>query len=70
MKMETNKKAKLKEQYNLSQEIVSGSKINIVTCGYCSSIILHRVEKNLKEIECHYCGFKSDPCDFPDLFCI
>lgn len=40
--------------------------INIVTCGNCSSVILHR--NSAEEVECYDCGFKSEPCDFPDLF--
>jgi predicted RNA-binding Zn-ribbon protein involved in translation (DUF1610 family) len=58
----------LKKQYDLSQEIVNNAKINIVTCGNCGSVILHRIEA--EEIQCYDCGFKSEPCDFPDLFCL
>jgi len=54
------------KQYLLSQEINSNAGINIVTCGNCGSVILHRSED--VEIECYDCGYESEPCDFPDLF--
>lgn len=58
----------LKEQLELSQEIIDKAKINIVTCGNCSGILLHRTSKTIEELECPYCNFKSDICDYPDLF--
>lgn len=55
----------MKTQLELYQEIVKSSGINIVTCGDCGSVVLHEV--NDLEITCPDCGFKSEPCDFPDL---
>jgi hypothetical protein len=55
----------MKTQLELQQEIVKASGINIVTCGNCESVILHEV--CCEAIQCHDCGFTSDPCDFPDL---
>ena len=52
-------------QYDLQQEIIEKSGINIVTCGDCGSIILHRIGQTT--IVCDSCGFVSEPCDFPDL---
>lgn len=53
-------------QSELKQEIINRTNINIVTCGNCGSVVLHKIP--CKEITCHGCGFSSDPCDFPDLF--
>jgi len=57
---------KLQYQTQLLHEIVEKSEINVVTCGNCGSALLHRI--SVEEIECPDCGFKSEPCDFPDLF--
>jgi hypothetical protein len=46
-------------------KIVIDSGVNIVTCGDCGDVLLHKVSDI--EITCPYCYFKSDPCDFPDL---
>lgn len=56
------------KQYDLSQEIVKNAKINIVTCGSCGDVLLHRIDEI--EIECPNCGLISEPCNFPDLFCV
>ena len=58
----------LLEQYDLAQEVIAKSGINIVTCGNCGSVNLHRLEDT--EITCADCGFESEPCEFPDLFCV
>ena len=52
-------------QYELQQEILSESGINIVTCGDCGATILHRSKQTV--IVCPDCGFMSEPADFPDL---
>jgi len=54
----------MKTQLELHQQLLEID-INIVTCGNCSSVILHEVHQS--EIECHICGYKSEPCEFPDL---
>ena len=54
------------EQINLVQEIQEKCKINIVNCGNCGSIILHKLDA--ENIECHCCGLVSDHCDCPDLW--
>jgi hypothetical protein len=56
----------MEEQIKLQEEIIEKTDINIVTCGDCSTVILHK--RGLEEIKCHDCGFESDPCDFPDLY--
>ena len=58
----------LLEQYDLAQEIVDKSGINIVTCGNCGDVNLHRLVD--EDITCASCGFESEPCEFPDLFCV
>lgn len=60
------KEKRYREQYELSQEIIDKSNINIVTCGNCGDVNLHRLGE--EEITCAGCGFEGDPCEFPDLF--
>jgi predicted RNA-binding Zn-ribbon protein involved in translation (DUF1610 family) len=52
-------------QYSLRQAILVATGINIVTCGDCGQVMLHRIEE--VEITCTECGFTSEMCDFPDL---
>ena len=69
--MSNTKEDKLRKaynQYDLQQEVVSKANINIVTCGNCGTVLLHRLE--LEEVECDICDFVSDPADFPDYNCI
>ena len=69
--MSNTKEDKLRKaynQYDLQQEVVDKANINIVNCGNCGTILLHRME--LEEIECDSCDFISDPCDFPDYNCV
>ena len=54
-----------REQLKLQREIIEATGINIVCCGDCGQVLLHKITD--EEIECHECGFKSEPCDFPDL---
>lgn len=53
-------------QSDLMEIIREKADINIVTCGNCSSVILH--ERHVEEIKCYDCGYEGEPCDFPDLF--
>lgn len=55
----------METQLDLQLEIVAKVGINIVTCGNCGTVVLHRIEDEV--IICPDCGFDSDPCDFPDL---
>ena len=54
------------KQYNLSQRVVMGANVNIVTCGMCGDVMLH--DPDDVELTCPYCDFVGEPCDFPDLF--
>jgi hypothetical protein len=58
-------KPTVETQLELQDEIVKKTGINIVTCGNCSSVLLHRT--GVDYITCPDCGFESDICDFPDL---
>lgn len=51
---------------NLASTIYNTLGINIVTCGDCGAVNLHKA--GLEEITCEYCNNTSDICDFPDLF--
>ncbi len=46
-------------------QVVIDSGINLVTCGNCGNVLLHKLS-DIK-ITCHYCEFTSEPCDFPDV---
>jgi len=59
-------KKKKETQYDLLEEIIGKAEINIVTCGNCGTVILHRIEQT--EISCPDCKFTSEPCDFPDFY--
>ena len=71
--MKTRSK-KILNQIALQEKVVVDAGVNIVTCGQCGGVLLHTVVAfdghNHEEcqIECPYCDFKSEPCDFPDFF--
>lgn len=52
-------------QLELQKEIIEKTNINIVTCGNCGSVILHRLTDEV--IVCPDCNIIGDPCDMPDL---
>lgn len=65
---------KVIEQIALQEELQSVSGINIVNCGSCGSVLLHRIvpldlDTSVEDyqITCPYCDFTSEPCDFPDF---
>jgi hypothetical protein len=60
-------KEMLLEQLNMVKEIVQKADINIVTCGDCGAVLLHRTDTESDVIVCPHCNYTSDPCDFPDL---
>lgn len=53
-------------QETLFREMVSVSGINVVTCGHCGHVVLHRSGDT--KLGCPGCKYTSDPCDFPDLY--
>lgn len=67
-------KEKVLEQIDLVEELQSVAGINVVNCGNCGSVLLHRIVplvENAKDedydITCPYCDYTSEPCDFPDF---
>jgi len=52
-------------QLDLQIEVAKKTCINIVTCGNCGTVVLHRQED--ETITCTDCGHEGEPCDFPDL---
>lgn len=61
-----NREKKILEQVALMEVIKNKANINIVTCGSCGSIMLHK--RHTEDVECPYCDFKSDQCNFPDYY--
>lgn len=61
----TEQKEKWDAQVLMAERIVNELGINLVTCGDCGHVLL---TDNSDDIECPHCGFKSESCDFPDLF--
>lgn len=61
---------KILNQIHLQEKVVSDAAVNLVTCGQCGSLMLHEVRplELDQELECPFCDFESDPCDFPDYF--
>jgi hypothetical protein len=64
--MTERKKELLAKQCELVQSIIKDARINIVTCGVCGSVVIHKIES--EKIECYDCNFISELCNFPDLF--
>ena len=64
---------KVIEQIELQEEIQSLANINIVNCGSCGAVVLHRrvsiedYQDGVDDIVCPYCDYTSEPCDFPDF---
>lgn len=65
---------KVLEQIDLIEEVQRVAGINVVNCGSCGSVLLHRIvpltmdtPSEEYDITCPYCDFTSEPCDFPDF---
>lgn len=65
---------KVLEQIDLVEDLQSVAGINIVNCGNCGSVLLHKIVPLTTwtptedyDITCPYCDFESEPCDFPDF---
>ena len=54
-------------QVDLQNEIVAMAKINIVNCGNCGSIFLHRTDDN-DNVICPFCYENMAKSDCPDYF--
>ncbi len=57
----------IKQQCKLFLKLVKSSNINIVTCGNCGDVVLHKI-KHKGDIHCPHCLFASERCDFPDFY--
>ncbi len=56
------------QQYFMARQILDAG-FNVVTCGTCGDVMLYRMDEDTTEdIECPYCGFTGEPCDFPEFF--
>lgn len=56
----------LRNQLTLMDEIRSKANINMVTCGHCGTILLHKMKEHI--ITCYGCKREMDVCDCPDFF--
>ena len=54
------------DQLGLMNEIIAKTDINIVTCGHCGCVFLHKLDD--LELTCFDCKKSGEPCDHPDLF--
>lgn len=52
-------------QLSLQKEIIEKAGINLVSCGSCGDIMLHRLPAD--ELHCPSCDHEGDICDFPDV---
>lgn len=59
-----NKQEKILMQIELQEKIQKIAGVNIVTCGHCGNVVLHK-ERD-EEIDCPYCDRVMDVCDCPD----
>lgn len=49
--------------------ILTTTQLNICTCGDCGCIIIvDTVADDLENIQCPFCHFVGEYCDFPDLY--
>lgn len=54
------------EQFNLVQDIRYKLNLNIVTCGNCGTVLLHK--SDVENIHCYECNEQMEPCHCPDLW--
>jgi hypothetical protein len=54
------------DQLALMDEIRAKTDINIVTCGHCGCVFLHKLDD--LDLTCFDCKTNGEPCDHPDLF--
>ena len=60
------KKERLRQQTELAQYIANSMGINLVDCGNCGATSLQELDED--DHTCPFCGYTSEPCDFPDHF--
>lgn len=54
-----------KEHQIFLNDLINKSGVNLVTCGNCGGVLLHKTAE--ETIECPHCNYLGEPCDFPDL---
>lgn len=59
-------KGTLRNQLELMDDIRYKLNINMVTCGHCGTVLLHK--SNEEMITCYGCKSEMDVCDCPDFF--
>lgn len=64
--MKNTQEKLLLEQIALQEKVQRLSDITIVTCGNCSTTLLHNIGD--EKIQCHDCMYKLNLCDCPDLY--
>lgn len=72
MTMSKTRRELAEEQLELMYKIQATSKVNIVTCGNCGSVIFHKmtegIDLNADDIQCYDCMEVMDISDCPDLW--
>lgn len=64
--MNKSRKELWHEQVELQHQM-QGSGLNIVTCGNCGTVIIHKCDER-EDIDCWGCGENMDKSDCPDYF--
>lgn len=60
------KRSLVRNQIDLMEEIIRTSKINMVNCGHCGGVFLHRTSE--ETLNCPWCDREDmDPSDCPDF---
>lgn len=57
----------MKEQLDILKEMQKDG-YNVVTCGNCGDVVLHRLISNVDSIKCPHCNETMELCDMPDLY--
>lgn len=55
----------LRKQLDLMDEVRRKSNINLVTCGKCGTLLLHKTKDEI--VECYACKSMLAECDCPDF---
>ncbi len=67
-----SKREKVIHHLSLMNDIRVKSKINIVLCNKCGTVLLHKIvplDSNEPDtVECFSCGHKNNASDAPDVF--
>ena len=61
-----SRKELAEQQYNFISNIRLNLGLNIVTCGNCGAVLLHKIDA--EKIHCYECNQQMEQCDCPDLW--